>query len=203
MVRDGIKTYLEGTDSIHVVAEAVDGKQAVDVALKEDIEVIILDINMPKLNGIEVAEILKKQKPELKILALTMLSESSHIRQMLKAGASGYLLKSCSQAELVEAIQALSIGENYFSKEVSLAIMQSITPEKTNKSKYSLDITLTRREKEILELIMQQLTNQEISDKLFISTRTVEAHKRNLIEKTNSKNLVGLALYALENQLID
>ena len=199
LVRDGIKGYLEGEPGIKVVAEAGNGEEAMKLIAEKEIDIAILDINMPKLDGIKTAEKIKASKPGVKIIALTMLNETQHIRQMLRAGASAYLLKSCSRNELLLAIKSVHAGDTYFSQEVTHSVMQAMS----GKAKYSKfnQILLTKREKEILHLITLQYSNQDIAAKLFISVRTVEAHKRNLIEKTGSKNVVGLVLYAIEHGL--
>ncbi|TAK46592.1 MAG: response regulator transcription factor [Saprospiraceae bacterium] len=201
LVRDGIKGYLEEDAGIEVVAEAGNGEEALKLIAEKEIDIAILDINMPELDGIKTAEKIKERKPGVKIIALTMLKETQHIRQMLRAGASAYLLKSCSRNELLLAIKAAHAGDTYFSQEVTHSVMQAMSGQgKAQHSKFN-QILLTKREKEILHLITLQYSNQDIAAKLFISVRTVEAHKRNLIEKTGSKNVVGLVLYAIEHGL--
>jgi DNA-binding NarL/FixJ family response regulator len=199
LVRDGIKGYLEEDPAITVVAEAGNGEEALEMVVEKDIDVAILDINMPKLDGIKTAEQIRERKSGVKIIALTMLNETQHIRQMLRAGATGYLLKSCSRSELLLAIKSVNAGDTYFSQEVTHSVMQAMRGQSNAKRSKFNQILLTKREKEILHLITLQYSNQEIAGKLFISVRTVEAHKRNLIEKTGSKNVVGLVLYAIEN----
>ncbi len=201
LVREGIKGYLEDDPSIVVVADASNGEEALEVLAEMEVDVAILDINMPKLDGIKTAGIIKETNPSVKVMALTMLDETQHIRQMLRAGATGYLLKSCSRSELLMAIRAVHAGDTYFSPEVTQAVMSAMTGNiKENTSKFS-PVILTKREREVLNFITLQHSNQEIANELFISVRTVEAHKRNLIEKTGSKNVVGLVLYAIENGL--
>lgn len=201
LVRDGIKGYLEDNPVIVLAAEAGDGEEALKLIAQKEIDVAILDINMPKLDGIKTAGLIKARKSRVKIIALTMLNETQHIRQMLRAGATGYLLKSCSRTELLQAIKSVHAGDTYFSPEVTRSVMLAMSGKtKATPSKFN-PVMLTKREREVLHLITLQYSNQEIADELFISVRTVEAHKRNLIEKTRSKNVVGLVLYAIENSI--
>lgn len=201
LVRDGIKLYLESDPSIQVVAEAGNGDEVIQLVNIYEIDLLLLDINMPGLDGAAVAEQLKKSHPEIKILALTMLNETQYVRQMLRAGAKGYLLKSCSQETLLNAIHTIMNGETYFGQDIMKSMMEAMAPRPRNKVLRSYNVELTKREREVLKLITKEMTNQEIAEKLFISPRTVEVHKRNLLEKTGSKNIVGLVLYALEKGL--
>lgn len=201
LVRDGIKVYLESDPSIVVVAEAGNGDEVLELVANYDVDLLLLDINMPGLDGVVVAEHLKKTQPEIKILTLTMLNETQYVRQMLRAGAEGYLLKSCSQEELLKAIHTIMEGETYFGQDIMKSVMEAMAPRTRPKAQRSYLVELTKREREVLKLITRELSNQEIAEKLFISPRTVEVHKRNLIEKTGSKNVVGLVLYAIENGL--
>jgi DNA-binding NarL/FixJ family response regulator len=131
-----------------------------------------------------------------------MTSEQEHIKSMIEAGATGYILKNSGQEELISAIETILKDENYFSDEVKDAIMQNMVQKKTKTHKISGEpIPLTRREKDVLNLIVQEYTNYEIADKLFISVRTVDAHRRNLLEKTGARNTAGLVKFAIENNL--
>ncbi len=201
LVRDGIKGYLETDPSIVVVAEADNGDDAIALVSNCDVNLLLLDINMPGLDGVVVAEQVKSNFPEVKVLALTMLNETQYVRQMLRAGAEGYLLKSCTQEELLSAIHAIYRGETYFGQDIMKSVMEAMAPRTKSKVTRFQPVELTKREQEVLKLITREFSNQEIAEKLFISPRTVEVHKRNLIEKTGSKNIVGLVLYAVENGL--
>uniref|UniRef100_UPI004048E5F4 response regulator transcription factor n=2 Tax=Roseivirga sp. TaxID=1964215 RepID=UPI004048E5F4 len=132
-----------------------------------------------------------------------MLSETQHIKKMLNYGIQGYLLKSSGEEEIKKAILEVAQGETYYSKEVTTIIMNNLRGEKAKGSRMALEVPLTLREKEVLHLIVKEYSNQEIGDELFISVRTVDAHKRNLLEKTGAKNVAGLALYAIEKRLFD
>ena len=196
LIREGIKEYLNAEPCLKVVAEAENGEEAFRLVNENDIHVVLMDIDMPRLNGIQASKEIKSSNPEVHILVLTMLHESQHIRQMLQAGASGYLLKSCSRDELIKAITKVAKGDTFFCKEVTKMLIEIVSRQsKPPKSKFRFAGLLTNREKEILQYVILQYSNREIADKLFISVRTVEVHKRNLIEKTGSKNIVGLVLY--------
>lgn len=202
LVRDAIRMYLQAMREAEVVGEASDGDQVLEFLQQESVDVILLDINLPDLDGIEVATQVKKQWPQVHILALTMLQETQYVRQMLRTGAEGYLLKSCTQEDLIEAIRTIARGETYFGKDIMKTVMHAMTPKARYLSPRFTPVELTKRELEVLALITQELSNQEIAERLYISVRTVEVHKRNLIEKTGSKNIVGLVLYAIEHGLV-
>lgn len=204
VVRTGIKALLHGEDNLEVVGEANNGKSALEFLDNQEVDLIVMDINMPIMDGVQCTVELKKKFPDMKVLALTMLSEEQHIRQMLKAGASGYILKNSGQQELLKAISSILGGQHYFSKEATQAIMMDMVNDepKENKIKYD-NIYLTDREKDVLKLIVKEFTNQEIADKLFISVRTVDAHRRNLLQKIGARNAAGLAIYAMSNNFLE
>ncbi|UXX78519.1 response regulator transcription factor [Reichenbachiella carrageenanivorans] len=203
MIREGIKSFLEDHPTYVISAEAQDGKEAIAKYDKRQIDLVITDILMPEMDGIALTTELVRLNPEVKIIALTMLNENHHIKQMLKAGVYGYLLKNCSEEELIHAIGSVVDGNKYYSKEVTDIIMNDLSKDKKPKQRLSVEIPLTPRELEILHLICKEYSNQEISDALFIGMRTVDAHKRNLLEKTGCKNVAGLVVYALERALFD
>lgn len=203
IVRDGIKLLLEDEPGYEIIFEAENGKEAVESCISHEIDLVIMDITMPEMDGIEATKILKEKYPDIKILALTMLSEDQHIRKMIKAGASGYILKSSGKKELLKAINAIVNGQHYFSEEATQSILQELINPEISKQKDSEDVHITERELEILKLIVNEFTNQEIADKLFLSVRTVDAHRRNLLQKTGAKNTAGLVKYALNNKLFN
>ena len=202
MVREGLKSIFENDDNYFIAAEAMNGIEALNLLKEIKVDIVLTDISMPGMDGVELTKTIKKNDPLQKIIALTMLGESQHIKQMLKAGVSGYLLKNCGSKELKKAITRVLEGESYFSPEVSQIIMNDLTG-KQHGSRMATEIELSDREKEILHLIIREYSNQEIADTLFISPRTVDAHKRNLLDKTGSKNIAGLVLYAIEKRLFD
>jgi len=202
LIRDGIRFYLEKEEhNITIAGEASDGKQALIFLEKnpEQIDIMLTDISMPEMNGVELATEVNKKFPSVKIIALTMIKDSQYVKQMLQAGASGYLLKNAREKEIVDAVKAVYKGESYYAQEATKAIMDFMSKKKQD----SEVVAISKREKEVLRLIIDELSNQEIADKLFISIRTVEAHKRNLMEKTGSKTLAGLVKYAINNFLFE
>ncbi len=203
IVRDGIKLYLENDNEYNIVGEAHNGPDAVNLLNKEHVDLVFMDINMDGMDGIETTRHLIKDHPDLKIIALTMHNDYQHIKAMMDAGASGYLLKNCDEKELKSAISSVMEDDVYYSKEVAQTVMNNLARKKAKSRSDELATPLTPREKEVYELILDECSNQEIADKLFISVRTVEVHKRNLLEKTGAKNTTGLVLYAVKNALFD
>lgn len=201
MIRDGIQAMLEDKEGISVVAEATDGREAVDLCKKKDIDVAILDITMPEMDGIEATRQIKEARPDTKVLALTMLDEDEYIRRMVKAGASGYILKSSGSEELEEAIRQVAEGEHYFSEEAKESIMKDLMSSKGKRKASESD--LTEREIDVLKLICQEYTNPEIAEKLYISVRTVDAHRRNLLQKTGAKNTAGLVKFGIKYNICE
>ena len=202
IVRDGIRMLLEDEVGFGIEAEAENGEEALNACKEHDIDLIIMDISMPGMNGIEATEKIKESSPDIKVLALTMMDEDQHIRQMIEAGASGYILKSSDKIELVDAITTILEGKHYFSNDATQSVMMDLVKGTDEKDETDPG-NITDREKEVLELIVQQHTNQEVADKLHISTRTVDAHRRNLLQKTGAKNTAGLVTYAIKHNLAD
>lgn len=202
IVRDGIKTLLEDEIGFKIVAEAETGTETIEACQNHEIDIIIMDINMPEMNGIEATKRIKEDFPDIKVLGLTMMDEDQHIRNMIEAGASGYILKSSGKDELVDAITNILDGQHYFSEETTRSVMMEMV-KGTPKKSQSDPAELTEREIEVLELIVKQYTNQQIADELHISIRTVDAHRRNLLQKTGAKNTAGLVTYAIRHDLVD
>lgn len=203
MIRDGLKTYLEDVDDIEIVGEADNGQHCLDQLADLSPDIVLTDMNMPVMDGIDLTRAIKTDHPNIKVIALTMMGESQHIKQMLAEGAMGYLLKNASEEEIKIAIKNVHVGGTYYSPEVTNIIMNNIRKVKSPKNNMAMEMELSEREKEVLHLILKEYSNQEIADELFISVRTVDAHKRNLLDKTGSKNIAGLVLYALDRQLFD
>ncbi len=204
LIRDALKVYLENDDEFVIVDEAGNGQEALVLLKNLAVDVVMLDINMPVMDGITCAKKIKEQYPEIKILALSMYNDNQFIKQMLAAGAAGYILKNSGEEIIKTALRKVYNGETYYSAEVAETVMQGMLKGDVKRnSKLVVDLPLTSREKEVLHLIIKEYTNQEIADELFISPRTVDAHKRNLLEKTGSKNIAGLVLYAIEKNLFD
>ncbi|MCF6351654.1 MAG: response regulator transcription factor [Cyclobacteriaceae bacterium] len=204
LIRDAIRSYMEDDDAYEIVGEASQGQEAIRTLEELEVDVVLMDINMPIMGGIECTKEIKKRWPKIKVIALSMMSDNQHIKQMMGVGASGYVLKNCTEKELKKAIKMVYEGDTYYSAEVTEVVMVNLMKNNhTKTSNLVVDMPLTEREKEVLELIIKEHTNNEIADKLFISNRTVDAHKRNLLEKTGSKNVAGLVMYAINNQLFE
>jgi DNA-binding NarL/FixJ family response regulator len=198
---DGIKATLAGIEDLKIVAEVYNGYQVIE---KLDsglpVDVILMDINMPKLDGLNCTKMVHKKYPEVRIIALSQYDEKRFVKQMVKNGASGYLLKDSGKDVLVKAIRTVHGGESYFCERLSLRLInQELKMEDTK----SLFPKLTEREIEILRLIGREFSSQEIADKLFISFHTVESHRANLMSKAGVKNTAGLIRWATENDFLD
>lgn len=204
IIRDGLKSYFDNYTEYNVVAEAQNGKQALQTLAKNDkIDIVLTDITMNVMDGITLTKEVNTLHPKVKVIALTMLRDNNTIKKMLNAGVSGYLLKDCGKEEVIKAIQKVLNDEKYYSPLVTQTVMDNMMQSNTRSSMYGLEIALSERELEVLKLIIDECSNKEIADKLHISKRTVDAHKRNLLDKTGSKNIVGLVRYAINNHLID
>lgn len=204
LIRDAIHSYLDQDQEFDVIGQVSNGEEAIEFLEGTSVDVVMMDINMPIMDGVDCTREIAKRWPEIKVLALTMMSDNQHIKQMMNAGAVGYILKNCTEEEVKDALRTVNAGDTYYSSEVTETVMQNMMKRKPlKKSHLVVDIPLTEREKEVLRLIIKEYTNQEIADELFISPRTVDAHKRNLLEKTDSKNVAGLVLYAIDKQLFE
>ena len=203
LVRNGIKyTLLDSAEPgfIDRIDEAVNGKEAYDLSLIFDYDIILMDINMPELDGIKATEKILKDKPNQKIIAITMYNEDFEIRSMIKAGAKGYLLKNTGSEILNEAIRTVLGGSKYYSNEVALKLMEP-EPKVMRRSQQQVVKTsnaiLTKREAEVLTLIANEMTNDEIGNELGVSKRTIDAHRQNILNKLQVKNTAGLIKYAI------
>jgi len=194
LFRNGLKFILNERDDMEVTGEASNGKEFLDLLDFVNPDLVLMDIGMPIMNGIEATRLALDKHPNLKILVLSMFSESEYYNSMIDMGVKGFVLKNADNEELYQAIRKILAGGTHFSQELLLSIIRRKTPE--NK------IQLTRREKDVLDLICRGLSNQQIAEKLIISQRTVERHRSNLLAKTDSKNSVSLVVFAIRNRLI-
>ena len=194
---EGIVSLLKAEDSFNVAATAGNGNEVIDCISKEDYDVCLLDINMPGMDGMEAARIIKEKKPATKIIMLTTYNDKEIIAELVHIGVSGYLLKNSGKQELTEAIKKVMSGRYYFSAEVEDIIINGLSGKKTNDT-----VLLTDREKEIVQLLAREFTNDKIAAQLHISYRTVETHRKNIMQKTKAHNLAGLLRYAYENALV-
>jgi len=201
---EGLKSLLEGEEDIAFVAGANSMAETLAFLEKNVIDVILMDINMPDGSGIEPTEKVRALYPSVKIIALTMHDDISVISKMIKAGASGYVLKCTNMNEVTEALRIVYKNGKYLSINTQIIIMENLgsTPEQTV-NKGETRPTLSSREIEVLNLVAREYNNEQIAEKLFISERTVEAHRRNIFIKTKTKSIVGLMKYAIRNGLIE
>lgn len=203
LVLDGLRALIEDIQDFELVAEAGNGKDLCLIVDNLDIDVALVDIDMPIMNGMQATEIIKKKHPQKKVIVLTMHNEKSIIQKVLEVGADGYLLKNIDQAELSNAIKKVYSGQRYFSSEVTMSLAGPGDGNKVQLQNIELDTSLTERETEILRLIAQGYSNKEIGDQLFISHRTVDTHRTNLMRKLDVKNIAGLIRYALKAGISD
>jgi DNA-binding NarL/FixJ family response regulator len=200
IVRQGLKKVLNAKPDLEVVAEAEDGREAVEKALKEDIHLAILDVSMPRMTGIQAAAELQKRKPELKTLMLSMHDSEQFLFEALKAGASGYVLKSGADTDIVDACRAAMRGDSYLYPSAVTTLVRDYV-ERGGRGEEHFDV-LTPRELEVLKLIAEAYTNKQIADALFISIKTVERHRQNILDKLGMRDRVELTRYAIRRGLI-
>lgn len=199
LFRNGLKMLIDTIPGFHVTGEASNGKEFLEKIQKEQYDIIFLDIEMPDINGIDAAKKALQIDRNLKIISLTMYGDQEYFDQMIQAGAKGFLLKNSDLQEVKTAIEIVSQGGTYYSQELMQNILKSLKQVKASKI---IDVEFSEREFEILQLICKGCSNQVIGDKLFISKRTVEKHRANLLLKTSSKNTADLVIYAIKNQIV-
>lgn len=197
MFRDGIKSLLNSFRSISVVGEATNGEEVLERLKTTEVDVVLLDISMPGINGIEAATMLLKQNPDVKILMLSMFNDAKHIQEVIKSGAKGYVLKDCPTKELVDGIQTVFEGGTFFVDEVKEKLINSFKTDEVHGK-----VVLTKREQLILEMICEDMTTPQIAEKLTLSVHTVESHRKNLLMKTGAKTSIGLVRFAVDNGYI-
>jgi len=200
IVRSGLKKVLDAKPDMEVVAEAEDGAEAVDKALSEDVHLAILDVSMPRMTGIQAVAELHKRKPELKTLMLSMHDSEQFLFEALKAGASGYVLKSSADTDIVDAVRGAMRGDSYLYPSAVTTLVRDFV-ERGGRGEEQFDV-LTPRELEVLKLIAEANTSKEIADKLFISIKTVDRHRQNILEKLGMRDRVELTRYAIRRGLI-
>ena len=203
LYRAGIKALLETDPDITITTEASDGAAIMQRLAQYPVDIVLMDIDMPGINGVEATRLVKDQYPAIKILILSMYDDLNFILKVLKAGASGYLLKDAKHLDLASAIRALATGSSYYSEKISVRLCDYLAEVNTFFSPPPTDVPqLTRREKEILQLIGEEFTNVEIAEKLFISDNTVFTHRKNLLSKLNARNTAGLIRSASQYGLL-
>ena len=200
LVRSGLKKVLDAKADLEVVAEAEDGAEAVEKALDEDVHLAILDVSMPRMTGIQAAAELHKRKPELKTLMLSMHDSEQFLFEALKAGASGYVLKSGADTDIVDAVRAAMRGDSYLYPSAVATLVRDYV-ERGGRGEEQFDV-LTPRELEVLKLIAEAYTSKQIADALFISIKTVDRHRQNILDKLGMRDRVELTRYAIRRGLI-
>ena len=196
---DGIESMLKGVAEFEVVGKTLDGNLALDFLSQNHVDILLTDLYMPKMTGMELTRRVKKQFPEVKVLALSVSYDVSIVHDLMDAGISGFIIKTIGRDELIEAIQQIAKGNVYFSREVSNEILRSLS---TRNDAEEENYRLTEREIEIVKHLAQEYSNSEMAKKLCISERTVETHRKNIYRKTNTKTVLGLIKYATERKLI-
>ena len=205
VVRNGIRSLLEKENDIQVIAEATNGKMALQLLKDGNIpDIILADVNMPEMSGMEMVAQISHAYPKIRVIMLSMLDHEKYIMQAFKAGATGYILKNVNAIELVFAIRHVCIfNEKYICNELSLRLLEKLMHTPDNNFEIEVDdLDITKREVEVLSLIAEGYTNQEIADKLFTSKRTIEGNRQMLIEKTGTRNTAALIRYAILNNII-
>jgi DNA-binding NarL/FixJ family response regulator len=202
VMRRGLRLLLESQPDFKVVAEAADGRQAVEQAEAQKPDVVVLDIAMPNLSGIEAAQRILASSPSTSVVVLSMHSDEGYVLRALKAGAKGYLLKDSAEGDLIEAIRAVSRGKTFFSPEISRMLVEDYVRELRMRGVEDSYELLTPREREVLQMIAEGRSNKEVATALNISLYTVETHRRNLQDKLNLHSLAELILYAVRKRLI-
>ncbi len=196
MLIDGLKALLNGETHISVIGQNTLPKIAAKEIINLNPDIVLTDINMPEMDGIELTKEIKKHNPNIKVIALSMFGERETISEMLRAGVSAYILKNTGKQELLNAIDKVSNGGTFFSDEVSDEMSKPST------GSFTKEIMLSLREIEVVELIAKEYTNAQIAEALFISERTVETHRKNIFRKTDTKGVIGLLKYCVEKKII-
>lgn len=199
--RNGLKMVLGKLKHLKVIDEASNGKEFLDILDKHEPDIVLMDIEMPVMNGIEATEKALGKNPGLKVIALTMFNDDEYIQSMIDAGVKGFLIKNIRKEILNTALMAVHEGGNYYSQELMEFFTRRISHE-DDKDK-ATELNITKREKEILQLMAEGLNNKEIADKLFVSERTIIGHKSNLLSKTGCKNTIGLLAYAIKHKMVE
>ncbi|MEZ4999175.1 MAG: response regulator transcription factor [Bacteroidales bacterium] len=203
MFRDGVKAVLNDEEMLEVIGEAGSGEELYNMLKSVTPDIIITDISMADISGIEITRYITEKYPSVKVLILSMHKNEEFITKSISAGADGYLPKDTSMKELLEAIYVISQGGNYFNREISDTLLSSLIKQSKSQVKAVKPATLTSREREIIHLVVEGLTNKEIAERLFISIRTVDSHKNNIMQKLNLKSTVEMVKYAIKNNLAE
>ncbi len=203
IVRKGLRSLLEPVADIVVVGEAENGRDAVEQAERSNPDIVVMDHAMPVLNGLEATRQIKRRQPEIKILILTMHTNEEYVFQFLKAGASGYLVKQSAPDELVAAIRAIADGQSFLSPSISKSLIEEFVRQTQGQGTDDSYALLTEREREVLQLVAEGQTNNEIGDELHISVKTAAVHRTNIMNKLGLHSMADLTKYAIRKGIID
>ena len=198
--REGLKALLGDYPQMQVLAEAASGRQLLDALAQHPVDVVLMDISMPEVDGLQATRLVLAQHPHTKVLALSMYDEDTYIVDMMKAGARGYLLKSAEPDEIIEAITDVHRKGFYFNESLSATLVKQLLGQSPADLQH--EVELNERETAVLQLLCQEHSNQEIADRLFLSVRTVEGYRTRLFEKIGARNIVGLVIYAVKKGVI-
>ncbi|MCO6357949.1 response regulator [Roseivirga pacifica] len=202
LFREGIRFILGQMEGLEVLFEVSNGAELLETLTEETPDVVLLDLDMPELDGIEVLKSLRPERTDVKIIILSMHSDQKMVAHLMELGANAYLLKDTTHEELEKAIKSVDAEGHYFNEFVSQAMLKGLMSKTKTKPTLKYNVDLTPREIEVLELICQEFTAKEIADKLFISHRTAEGHRKNLIDKLGVKNTAGLVMKAIKEGII-
>ena len=200
LIRDGLRKLLEAQPDFAVVGEADNGQALLDQLPALPADVVLLDLNMPVLDGLATTHRLHAEYPDLRILLLSMMTHERTIGEAMAAGAHGYVLKNADKYEVVAALKGVAAGKRFLCSEIGLGLLEKLLLQESRNP--APGVPLTHREREILQLVASGLTNQQIADQLFTSKRTVESHRQNLLEKTDAPNTAALVTYAMDHGLL-
>jgi len=198
IIIDGLLLLINSVEGMKVIGDANNGKEAIELLKVLDADVVLMDIDMPVMNGIDATKAIKDQAGKTKVIILSMHCESGMVKELIEIGADGYLLKNASKEELIQAITKVADGKQYFATDVTLSLLNNDKPQLQS----NLEIELTKRETEILKLIADGFSNKEIGEQLFISHRTVDTHRTNLMKKLEVNNIAGLISFAIKNRIV-
>lgn len=202
IVTDGLRMVLEDVDDITLQGVAKDGAILIDMLTAEPVDIILLDLEMPNMNGIEACKIITERFPQVGVVILSMRQEISMIKSLLQSGAKGYVLKNAEHEEILAAIKAVYKGEQYVSKRITHLLINNFAQTSSHASP-TIFPALSRREKEVLGFIVNEYTSKEIADKLSLSADTIETHRRRLLNKLSVRNTAGLVRVAVEHNLLE
>jgi DNA-binding NarL/FixJ family response regulator len=203
ILRQGLRMLLSEDPGLEVVGEAGNGVELLELLAHTPADVVLMDINMPEMDGFEATERIIAEYPDTKVIALSMLNSLPYVQKIMNCGASGFLLKTTGKDELRSATKLVAGGTNYICSELSISLLSNSTAPVAARNEKVEQTGLSKREIEVLVLIAEGFTNAEIADKLFTSKRTIETHRQNILEKTGAKNTANLIKYAIGHKIID